>query len=262
MKTPANAAAIPLYLMAKAPVAGAVKTRMVPALSAKSAADVARLMLQRTAENASRNWRGKVVLCAAPDATHPIFRDLADEYSLAVTTQIKADLGARMLAALCDGVGGVGAEALQDGAGEVGAAAVQAGDGKTDSAALRSGVGGMLIADAAAVIGCDVPHCPPEILTRAHDQLAAGKNIIGACEDGGFYLLGLQRKAITRAQTDGLFNDIKWSAKTTLTQLQTRAKKINITLTELPTLRDIDHYKDLKWLAKQDATYRVFVGRE
>ena len=217
MKTPADAAAIPLYLMAKAPVAGAVKTRMMPALSAKSAADVARLMLQQTAEKASRNWRGKVVLCAAPDATHPIFRDLADEFSLAVTTQIKADLGARMLAALCDGVG------------------------------------------AAAVIGCDVPHCPDKILRDAHAQLAAGKNIIGACEDGGFYLLGLQRKAITRAETDGLFNDIKWSEKTTLTQLRTRAKAINITLTDLPTLRDIDHYKDLKWLAKIDSAYRHFL---
>jgi len=81
-----------LCLMAKAPLPGTVKTRMQPGLSAAAAAELARLMLAHTAARARRHWPGEIVLCAAPDAAHPLFAELAGEYGLRLAGQSGAGL--------------------------------------------------------------------------------------------------------------------------------------------------------------------------
>lgn len=215
----AGARAVPLCLMAKAPVAGAVKTRMHPQLDAAHAADLARLMLEQTVAVARCHWPGVVTLCVSPDPSHPAFTQLADQHHLAITTQINADLGARMLAALRQGIADAGA---------------------------------------AAVMGCDVPHCSGEILARAHALLVGGENPIGAAQDGGFYLLGLQRDDAVRAG-DALFGGVKWSSATALAEVRARAATAGVDFHALPTLRDIDHYADLEWLASIDDAYKRFV---
>ncbi|MGR3914361.1 MAG: TIGR04282 family arsenosugar biosynthesis glycosyltransferase [Gammaproteobacteria bacterium] len=207
-------AEVPLILMAKAPLPGAVKTRMQPGLSAAAAAELAHVMLVRTVARARRHWRGEVVLCAAPDAAHPLFAELADEYALRLATQRGAGLGARMLAALRAGI-------------------------------ARAGC--------AAVMGCDVPHCPGEALARAYELLARGENPVGPAADGGFYLLGLQ------CADAALFRGVDWDGGAQLRQVRARAARRGIALTELQCLRDIDRYADLEWLAAQDASYARFI---
>lgn len=207
-------AAIPLYLMAKAPRAGRVKTRMRPELNAAAAARLARLMLEQTVENACRHWPGQVVLCIWPRAGHPAFTRLAAKHQLAVTVQADTDLGGRMLAALERGIARAGG---------------------------------------AAVMGCDVPHCPGEVLAAAHDLLARGENPVGATDDGGFYLLGLRRAEAA------LFDGVGWGGPAVLAAVRARAAAAGVRLRDLPPLRDIDRYPDLQWLAGVDAAYQPFV---
>ena len=223
-KSPKSPAAIPLYLMAKAPLAGAVKTRMSPPLAPAQCAALARLMLAQTAAAANRHWAGAVVLCVSPTADHPAFGELAAQYGMAVVVQQGDDLGARMMSALQHGI-------------------------------ARSG--------AAAVIGCDVPHLPAAILTRAHEMLANGNNPIGAAADGGFYLLGLCGGNARHDNNDAhqkLFDGIDWGTPP-LAQVRARAAALDLAFCDLPTVRDIDHYRDLKWLAAADPAYREFVAQ-
>ena len=205
--------------MAKAPVAGQVKTRMAPQLDPRQSAKLADLMMAQTVDTACRHWPGEVTLCVWPDPDHPAFRRLAAEHSINVTTQIDADLGARMLAALRQGIAGAGA---------------------------------------AVVMGCDVPHCPGEILAQAHALLAAGESPIGPSRDGGFYLLGLQRFEAARAG-ETLFRGVRWSGASQLDEVRARAAAAGVRFCELPALRDIDHYPDLEWLAENDDAYKPFV---
>ena len=206
--------AIPLYLMAKAPRAGRVKTRMHGALGEVRAAQLAQQMLLHSAHTAQRHWRGEVVLCVWPDDAHAAFRHLRRHARLRIVRQRGADLGARMHHALTEGI-------------------------------ARAGC--------AAVIGCDVPHCRGAILHKAHALLMRGRNPIGAAQDGGFYLLGLH------AAPASLFADIAWGGAQVCAALRARAMRAGIELAELPKLRDIDSFDDLKWLAARDRAYRRFV---
>lgn len=204
--------------MAKAPIPGQVKTRMQPELPPTRAAQLADLMLQQTAHTAHHNWRGEVFLCALPDPMHPRLRPLLKKYPLTPATQQGADLGARMLTALHHGI-------------------------------ARAGC--------AAVLGCDVPHCSGTILQDAHALLTRGENAIGPAEDGGFYLLGIQGNATNEAPA-ALFTGVNWGTHKALQQVQARATTLGIHLSELPRLRDIDSYADLKWLANHDPAYQKF----
>ena len=206
--------AIPLYLMAKAPLPGEVKTRMQPHLGRRQSARLAQLMLEHTVDTACRHWRGEVTLCVWPNPDHPVFTRLAGKHQLAVTTQIDADLGTRMMQALKQGI-------------------------------ARSGC--------SAVMGCDVPHCPAEILAEAHAMLVRGENPVGPAEDGGFYLIGLHRA------DESLFRGVNWGGGAELEQVRERAQCAGLRLAELPPLRDIDHYPDLEWLAGIDDAYRRFL---
>lgn len=211
-----NPAPIPLYLMAKAPIAGAVKTRMQPELDNAQSVKLASLMLQQSVEVACRHWSGEVVMCAWPQTDHPLFLQLINKYPITIEMQQGAELGARMLHPLKQGI-------------------------------ARAGC--------AAVLGCDVPHCPGEVLDTAHARLKRGENVVGPAEDGGFYFLGLQRECAD----DDLFDGINWGSGSELDVLREHTSAKAIQFSDLPRLRDIDYYSDLEWLATRDASYQQFL---
>jgi uncharacterized protein len=95
---------VAIAILAKAPVAGLAKTRLIPALGAHGAAVLQEALTARAVETAIAAQIGPVTLWAAPDATHPSFRELAVQSQAAVKRQPEGDLGARMLAA-CEGAG-------------------------------------------------------------------------------------------------------------------------------------------------------------
>ncbi len=145
---------LPLYLFTKAPVAGAVKTRMQPHLSPDQSARLAALMLEQSVDKVRRFWPGRLVLTVTPGVAHTGFQALARENDLALREQTAGDLGQRLLYVLRNGVEQYGG---------------------------------------AAVMGCDVPQITREILTAAHRCIVQGVNVIGPASDGGFYILGLTR---------------------------------------------------------------------
>ena len=89
-----------VVVFAKAPVPGLAKTRLVPALGEAGAAALAERMLRHALAQAVAADIGPVVLCATPDAPHPMLRDMAAACGAALLAQGAGDLGARMARAL------------------------------------------------------------------------------------------------------------------------------------------------------------------
>lgn len=85
-------------VFAKAPVAGQAKTRLIPALGADGAAQLARRMLDHAVQQclAAAAPADRIELCVTPDAEHPVFVGLQDRANLALTLQGEGDLGTRM----------------------------------------------------------------------------------------------------------------------------------------------------------------------
>jgi hypothetical protein len=92
--------AVAVAVLAKAPLAGFAKTRLIPVLGADGAAALQARLIARAAATAAAAGIGPVTLWAAPDDGHPAFRAIAEELAVAVARQPDGDLGARMLAAI------------------------------------------------------------------------------------------------------------------------------------------------------------------
>jgi uncharacterized protein len=91
---------VAVAILAKAPLPGLAKTRLVPALGADGAAALQARFIERTVTTAQAAAIGPVTLWAAPDQNHPAFQTLSALFGVALARQPDADLGARMLAAV------------------------------------------------------------------------------------------------------------------------------------------------------------------
>jgi rSAM/selenodomain-associated transferase 1 len=144
--------AVAVAVMAKAPEAGLVKTRLCPPLSPAAAAELADAFL-RDAWSGVRALDGVVpAVVYAPDEARGFFETLAP--GAVLFSQRGADLGARL------------AHAFDD--------------------LLALDVAG------AVVIGSDAPTLPRAILTDAVAKIGAADLVIGPSDDGGYYLIGLR----------------------------------------------------------------------
>lgn len=140
-------------ILAKAPVPGRVKTRLIPALGAMGAAEVAREMLGRTLEIALSAGLGDVELCMDPAPGDPDWMGFALPSGLSVSPQGEGDLGARM------------ARAVQR--------RIEAGP--------------------VVLIGTDCVDMSVSLLAEAAKALQDFDAVINPCVDGGYALLGLRR---------------------------------------------------------------------
>ena len=89
-------AATRLVIFAKAPQAGLAKTRLIPALGAAGAADLARQMLAHTLAQALTAGAQTVELCMSPAAGDPAWRGVALPGSVELSAQGEGGLGERM----------------------------------------------------------------------------------------------------------------------------------------------------------------------
>jgi hypothetical protein len=89
-----------IAVMARAPVAGQAKSRLIPALGAEGAAALQARLIERTVATAASARIGPVTLWATPDETHPLFGALRRQFGVALARQPDGDLGARMHAAV------------------------------------------------------------------------------------------------------------------------------------------------------------------
>jgi len=90
---------VALAILTKAPTAGAVKTRLIPALGADGAAALQARLIERTVETACAAAIGPVTLWVTPAPPHAYFTTLASRSPIGLAVQPDGDLGARMLAA-------------------------------------------------------------------------------------------------------------------------------------------------------------------
>jgi len=94
----ANVDAIAIAVLAKAPVAGLAKTRLIPALGAEGAARLQTRLIERTLATACTAGLGPVTLWTTPDERP--FHDFAVKFEVALARQPEGDLGQRMHAAV------------------------------------------------------------------------------------------------------------------------------------------------------------------
>jgi rSAM/selenodomain-associated transferase 1 len=142
-----------IIVFAKAPVAGRVKTRLIPALGAQGAAELARAMLARTLQAALDAGCGPVELCGDPHPDDPIWANTTLPAGVQCSAQGNGDLGQRM------------ARAAQ----------------RTLSAGER-----------ALLIGTDCVEMGPALLLAAARTLEHADAFMHPTADGGYALLGLR----------------------------------------------------------------------
>lgn len=100
----------------------------------------------------------------------------------------------------------------------------------------------------AIAIGADTPGLPPSLLAQAREALSSAEAVLGPCEDGGFYLIGL------RSCPPGLLRNLPWSAPDTFDRTLTRLRNKGLQTAVLPPWFDVDRPSDLERL-------RLLLGR-
>lgn len=202
-----------IAIMAKAPVPGLAKTRLAPALGAAGAAQLAERLLRHAVAQASGAAPGNVTLWAAPDATHPVFTELAQQHGLALAVQpATPDLGARMATVF--------------------------------EAAFAERAGPLLL------LGSDIPALTSGTLLRAAAALQEAAVVFVPALDGGYALVGLRHDAEGRhpGLHAALFGGMVWSTAQVMAQTRERLAVLGVVAAELPAVPDIDEPADLAHL--------------
>jgi rSAM/selenodomain-associated transferase 1 len=91
----------------------------------------------------------------------------------------------------------------------------------------------------ALAIGTDTPGLPMKLLDAAHRALRTAEAVIGPCEDGGFYLVGLRRCP------PRLLAALPWTAHDTFVRTIARLREHGLAVDVLPPWFDVDHAEDL-----------------
>lgn len=144
---------VQIAVLAKAPIAGLAKTRLIPALGPRGAARLQRDFTRRALRTAVATGLGPVTLWCAPHADHRFFRALRRTMSVDCLVQASGDLGERMHTAF----------------------------------RLHCAQGPLLL------IGTDCPALSQDYLREAARALCDGHDaVFGPAEDGGYVLVGLR----------------------------------------------------------------------
>lgn len=89
------------------------------------------------------------------------------------------------------------------------------------------------------IIGSDCFELTSDIITNAFTSFAESDIVIGPVMDGGYYLLGSNRFI------PQFFINKTWSTSTVFSDTLKDAAVLNLSVTQLPVLNDIDNEKDL-----------------
>ena len=96
-------------------------------------------------------------------------------------------------------------------------------------------------ADHAILVGSDLPELDVETLNTAFTKLINHEVVIGLAGDGGYYLIGFQRKHFSKK----IFEDIKWSSEQVYSQTTKKIRDLNLSVYILPERNDLDTYEDV-----------------
>lgn len=92
--------AVAVAVLAKAPLPGFAKTRLVPVLGANGAATLQARLIARAVATGCAAEIGPVTLWVTPDEPHPAVQEIAAAQDVTLARQRDGDLGERMLAAI------------------------------------------------------------------------------------------------------------------------------------------------------------------
>lgn len=110
------------------------------------------------------------------------------------------------------------------------------------------------------LIGSDSPQLPFTIFKKAFAALENNFAVLGPSTDGGYYLIGFQKKNFSKI----FFKDITWSSTHVLEQTETKLKDTLKTYFLLEECADIDDLDDLKVvytrLNKTSATFNYITN--
>ena len=95
------------------------------------------------------------------------------------------------------------------------------------------------------LIGTDCPSLQSQHLNQAFEALIHSDLVLGPATDGGYYLIGMKRKA------DYLFEGISWSSAEVLSQTLAVASANGLDFTLLDELSDIDTQEDWERYSSQ-----------
>jgi hypothetical protein len=202
-----------VIVMIKEPRAGLVKTRLAPRLSAQEAASLAACFAQDVVNGAKRAAADLIIAYTPASGRAALETFLPGD--LLWLEQRGADLGERLERAAAQ--------------------------------AFDLGFSPLIL------LGADSPTLPHTLITTAINALSAAEVevALGPTQDGGYYLVGLRRRA------PGLFQDIAWSTPQAYAQTARNANRLGLRLLELPPWYDVDTFTDLLRLRAE-----VFSDRE
>jgi rSAM/selenodomain-associated transferase 1 len=195
-------------ILSKPPVAGQVKTRLIPAIGPEEAAGLHHRLLRYTLRTVCQVDCGRS-LWIAGEIAHPALLDASHDFGIGLRRQEGIDLGARMKHAM---------------------------------------VSLLAHAEAVALIGTDCPVLEARHLEQVSAALHGGAEVaVIPAEDGGYVLIGAARAERTRldAILDALFDDMPWSTDRVMALTRERLRAIAATWRELPALWDVDRPDDL-----------------
>ena len=202
---PVRSAVCAVTVMAKAPVPGLAKTRLIPALGAHGAARLQRAFTLGTLRVARQAGLVPTLWCA-PGMQHRFFRAVAQRCGVALQAQPEGNIGARMHAAVQHHFAQVGADTA---------------------------------APAVLVVGTDCPALSAAHLHHAASVLADHDAVLIPAQDGGYVLIGL------RLPHAAVFEGVDWSTPQVLAQTRERLRGAGLSWAELDTLWDVDTPDDL-----------------
>ena len=104
-------------------------------------------------------------------------------------------------------------------------------------------------ADRVLILGSDAPTLPDRALAEAVDR--RGTVSLGPADDGGYYLVGLDRSMWPRARP--MFRGIPWSTRAVLAVTRERLTRIGLRVELLRRWYDIDRIEDLRTAADHAA---------
>jgi rSAM/selenodomain-associated transferase 1 len=200
-----------LAIMTKAPQAGQVKTRLVPPLKPDEAAALNKCFLRDTAAAISNAATGKDACGIGvymPIGAESVYADILPT-NFSLLPQRGAQFGERLYFAALD--------------------------------LFKCGFKSVCLIDS------DSPTVPADNFAQAlkHLQRPGDRIVLGPCDDGGYYLIGLKKP-----HTE-LFERIDWSTERVLAQTMRNAAKIGLEAKLLPVEYDIDDGAALRRLSNE-----------
>jgi len=196
-----------LIIFTRYPEPGKTKTRLIPLLEAEGAADLQRNMTEHTLVQVKRlsTSRELSVEIRYEGGNESLMKNwLGPDFDY--RSQGRGDLGLRMQRSLED--------------------------------AFRAG------ATEAVIIGTDIPDITDVIIQKAFDALKLKNVVLGPAKDGGYYLIGLQKKTLPQAIPD-LFTGINWGKDGVLNKTIEVVKGLGLNFSLLDELEDVDRLEDL-----------------